>query len=102
MLFRSAAPDLQGKSGLQQRVTPPLPVRSCQPNRRLGGGAFAPAPSRPEGEDGADEIVNGPGKLTLRAELLADADKHQGLDGGVPGNGFHDRPSVAEVAAGSR
>ena len=54
--------------------------------------------SHPEGEDGADEVVNGSGKLALRAEFLADADKYQGLDGGVPGNGFHDRPSVAEVA----
>ena len=71
----------------------------------MGGAAegLSPRPpSRPEGEDGADEVMKGSGKLALRAELLADADKHQGLDGGVPGNGFHDRPSVAEAAAGSR
>ena len=62
-----------------------------------GGGVFAPAPSRPEGEEGADEVVDSPGKLALRAKLLAEADKHQRLDGGVPGNGFHDRPSVAKA-----
>ena len=78
------------------------PFRCRRPGAGSGEIFASVPPSRSEGEDGADEVVNGPGKLTLRAELLADADKHQGLDGGVPGNGFHDRPSVAEAAAGSR
>jgi len=58
--------------------------------------------SCPEGKDGSDEIVDGTGKLALRAELLTEANEHQGLDRGVPGNGFHGRPSVADAAAGDR
>ena len=88
------------KVACRERAVAPLQFVLSTQGRR--GGRFSPRPSHPEGEDGADEIVDSAGKLALSAELLPDADKHQCLDGGVPGNSFHDRPSVAEAAAGDR